>query len=78
MQLFTPKNIAIALSIGTAALLITGFHNESEKRKLNHRFEQMIEQSEESQAEIKVVLKESKEVLEHLRDRLMIQENKQR
>jgi len=74
-QIFTPKNIAIALSLGTAALIITSFFNEHEKRKLNQRYEQMIEQGEKANEKVSRVLKDSREVLDRLRSRLDKQEN---
>lgn len=75
MQIFNPKNIAIVLSLGTVALITTSFINEAEKRKLNQRYQLMIEQGEKVNEEVSLVIKDSREVLVRLQSQLVQQEN---
>ncbi|GED68987.1 hypothetical protein BRE01_26890 [Brevibacillus reuszeri] len=74
-KIFTPKYIAIVLSIGTAALIITSFFNEAEKRRLNQRYEQQIEQHKKVLNELQNAVKDSQEILDSLNGRLGLQEN---
>lgn len=53
-----PKVLAIFLSVLTLFLMVRVFMTDLEKRELNHRFEDVIEQYEQLQVEIKGIILE--------------------